>query len=185
MSQQYLLPCECGAKVRVDAAQAGGTVPCGCGRKLYVPTFRGLKQLELAPPDKALERRAPERNWSQLNGAIFTSGLLAAIAAGVLLALAVMQYVQVAEFTQDRTSLVVEHDAQYIDRMAADETIEVFRDWQAEGLGQQEAPPWVHAQRVASSLKQRIIVLGIVAIFGIIAAIGAVMFRPGAKAAAA
>jgi hypothetical protein len=150
-----------------------------------VPTFRGLKQLELAPPDKALERRAPERNWSQLNGAIFTSGLLAAIGAGVLLALAVLQYVQVAAFTQDRTSLIVEHDAQQIDRLAADESLQVFRDWQAEGLGQQEAPPWVQAQRIAIALRQRITVLGIVAAAGVFAAVGAVVFRPGAKAAAA
>jgi hypothetical protein len=184
MSQQYLLPCECGAKVRVDAAQSGGTVPCACGRKLYVPTLRGLKQLELAPPDKTLERRAPDRNWSQLQGAIFSSGLLAVIVCVVLLGLALGQYVQVISFTEDQTDVVVEHEAQHIDKLAADETIRVFRIWQAQGLGHQESPHWVQAQQIAAALRQRMILCGIVAGVGLIAAIGATMYRPAKKPAA-
>ena len=52
MSEQFLLPCSCGQKVRVGNAQAGAGVRCVCGKSLTVPTLRGLRELESAPPDE-------------------------------------------------------------------------------------------------------------------------------------
>ena len=48
----YLLPCSCGAKVPVDAAQAGQVIPCACGQSLTVPSLLAVKKLEPAesPP---------------------------------------------------------------------------------------------------------------------------------------
>jgi hypothetical protein len=79
MSAQYLLPCSCGQKVRVEPAQAGGQVACACGANLNVPTLRGLKQLEIAPPDEAAVRRSAGRQWGPVRGAMFSIGLLVVV----------------------------------------------------------------------------------------------------------
>src|SRR5262245_32317227 len=77
MTQQYLLPCACGQLVRVGNAQAGGQVLCACGKSLAVPTLRGLRQLEAAPPEIA--KKLPLR-WSPIHGASFALALVIAIA---------------------------------------------------------------------------------------------------------
>ena len=46
MSAKYLLPCSCGLEVAVEPAQAGGTVQCGCGKQLDVPTLREIVRLK-------------------------------------------------------------------------------------------------------------------------------------------
>ncbi len=62
MSPQYLLPCSCGQKLPVDAAQAGSRVRCACGAELEVPTLLHLKRLEkVAPADRADE--TSEATW--------------------------------------------------------------------------------------------------------------------------
>ena len=47
-AMQYLLPCQCGQKLPVDASQAGLRVRCACGAEPQVPTLRGLAALERA-----------------------------------------------------------------------------------------------------------------------------------------
>jgi hypothetical protein len=181
MSQQYLLPCDCGRKCRVDAAQAGGTVACDCGKSLYVPTLRGLKQLEPAPFEKALDRSVPARNWSPLRGALFSLGLLVAVVAAAVGAFTLLQHSIVAKFTVDRTAAYVEHDARQIDRLPAADSLDLFRHWQAEGLGEQVAPDWVQAQRVADMLRRRMILCGVAVVAGLGAALGSVWLRPAIK----
>jgi len=46
VSTRYLLPCQCGEKIPVEAAQAGQIVQCPCGRNLEVPTMLRLRFLE-------------------------------------------------------------------------------------------------------------------------------------------
>jgi hypothetical protein len=46
----FILGCECGRGVRVEATQAGMTVPCPkCGRSLPVPSLGELRRISLAP----------------------------------------------------------------------------------------------------------------------------------------
>lgn len=53
MKTSYLLPCQCGKKIEVDANQSGLAVRCQCGTEQMVPTLRGLTSLERAAPPAA------------------------------------------------------------------------------------------------------------------------------------
>jgi len=80
---RFLLPCECGQKLQVTAAQAGEDLPCSCVRTVAVPTLRGMQSLERlesdAPP-------AAARQWSFRAGLGFF-GLSIALVALLLVGL--------------------------------------------------------------------------------------------------
>src|SRR3954466_947072 len=99
MTSHYLLPCTCGQKVRIANAQAGGKVACGCGKSLAVPTLRGLRELELAPPET---RSAASPGWSRVHGGFFASGLLIATLGFVVVAYSLFRYTQIVGFSTDR-----------------------------------------------------------------------------------
>ncbi|MCC6125783.1 MAG: hypothetical protein IT426_12525 [Pirellulales bacterium] len=46
MPMQYLVPCSCGRKTRVEIRQAGEAISCECGLKLEIPRLLELKKLE-------------------------------------------------------------------------------------------------------------------------------------------
>ena len=81
---RYLLSCECGEQVTVEAGQAGRQVTCSsCGRTLDVPPLRSLRHLPSAPP---AEPEKPARGaWTARHGimtlCLLIAGVLAAIAA--------------------------------------------------------------------------------------------------------
>jgi hypothetical protein len=81
---RYLLTCECGASVPVEAGQAGGQVNCTCGRPLDVPPLRHLRHLPAAAPTQA-ERAQTGSRWSVRHGiatlCLLVAGVLAAVAA--------------------------------------------------------------------------------------------------------
>jgi hypothetical protein len=74
MSNEYLLPCQCGRTNRVNARQAGETIECTCGTKLDVPTMRELRHLE---PVAAGTSRA-KTVWGPRQGLAFI-GLLTVV----------------------------------------------------------------------------------------------------------
>jgi Domain of unknown function (DUF1922) len=78
----YLLPCTCGRRLTVTAAQAGDQLQCECGQRVEVPTLRhlaALEQVEDAP------RR--ERTWGARQGLVFLGGTLIVLAAVALVLL--------------------------------------------------------------------------------------------------
>lgn len=74
--KKYLLPCECGQKIEVDAGQSGLTVTCACGKKLEVPTLRGLSGLEVVPSRGATQPAAAEAAWGPGQGLLFLGTVL-------------------------------------------------------------------------------------------------------------
>src|SRR5687767_1286650 len=116
MSAQYLLPCSCGQKIRVEAAQAGGEVACACGRKQSVPTLRGLRQLEMAASNEGPSRRSP-RSWGPLRGALFSSGLVVLVGSLLFLGYTYLQFAQASEFTTDQTPAINEWEGEQIESM--------------------------------------------------------------------
>jgi len=73
----YLLPCECGRRIPVEATQSGQEVNCPCGRQLEVPTMLKLSTLERA---KRTERsRPPSASWGTRQG-VFLLGLIITLA---------------------------------------------------------------------------------------------------------
>ncbi|MDX1945385.1 MAG: hypothetical protein SFU86_08250 [Pirellulaceae bacterium] len=176
MSQQYLLPCSCGQKVRVETAQAGGRALCACGQMVPVPTLRGLKQLELAP-DQVAETKS---GWSATHGAVFSTGMTASLIAAVVFAVILVQYLRVAEFTTDQSTRINALEAHQIDHLSPADTVQVFRDWQDEGLGVPHTPGWIEARQVADTLKLQMAIAGGVAAIGVLVAVGAALVRPAA-----
>ena len=84
MATTYLLACNCGKKLPVEAPQAGQMVRCACGESLEVPTIRGLAKLERAEqpaPTKTGPRWGP-REGLLLLGVVIS--VLALMTAGVL-----------------------------------------------------------------------------------------------------
>jgi len=150
MSQHYLLPCSCGQKLRVAAAQAGGQVSCACGQSLTVPTLRGLRALEPAAVE-ANSKAAP--GWSITHGVFFSSGLVLIVVGIALIAFNLNRYRQFAGFTVDHTDTVVAAHTAEIDRLSA---VQLFDEWSnvlSQGLGEKSTPPWEAAKQfVAANL---------------------------------
>jgi hypothetical protein len=91
----FLLPCECGQKLEVTAAQAGQRLTCACGRAIDVPTLRGLQSLE-----RTVSAAMPaQRRWGARQGLLF---LGAAIAGASLIAAGWLQ------FTRPKELMIVE-----------------------------------------------------------------------------
>ncbi|HEX7450492.1 MAG TPA: hypothetical protein VF306_23230 [Pirellulales bacterium] len=87
MKTSYLLPCQCGKKIEVDANQSGLPVRCQCGAEHAVPTLRGLASLERAAPPASAAAGASagggsRPGWGLRQGLVFL-GLV--IIAGSLL----------------------------------------------------------------------------------------------------
>jgi hypothetical protein len=142
MKAAYLLPCNCGNKVRVDAGQAGAKVPCSCGQQLLVPTFRALKELEAAPPAPALAATREDRPWSAGHGMLFSAGLLISVIAAVLICYHLFVFVQYRDggetFKQDHLNQM----RQGVEQMTAMETLMEFQQMSKAGLTVDGVPPW-------------------------------------------
>lgn len=85
MKTSYLLPCQCGKKIEVDANQSGLAVRCACGAEHTVPALRSLASLERAAPSAATGAVAGVSSrsaWGLRQGLIFL-GLV--VVAGSLL----------------------------------------------------------------------------------------------------
>jgi len=152
MSQQFLLTCSCGQKARITAAQAGAQVKCVCGNSLSVPTLRGIRQLEIAPPEAAAKRSAA---WSPIHGVLFASGLGIASIGVVFLAFFGLRYVQLGAsgYTRDFTDAVVKAEQERIDRLEPTEALAEWKENVNDGLGQLEEPPWVKANKIMAGYK--------------------------------
>ena len=79
MSQQYALPCTCGAKVPVVVGQAGDRAKCPeCGEFIDVPRLRDLKQLEPLGSANVSQTGGGHDTtvWGGLPGIVFAFGLV-------------------------------------------------------------------------------------------------------------
>jgi len=82
---QYETDCSCGKVVVVQAADAGGTLRCACGREVEVPALSRLRRLDPPPPPSA----PPPVDYAFLRvpGVITTLGGMAlSFVVGVMLA---------------------------------------------------------------------------------------------------
>jgi hypothetical protein len=75
--ETYLLPCQCGQRIPVEATQSGQEVTCPCGRRLEVPTMRKLSTLERTRrPERT---RPPSTSWGARQ-AVFLLGVIITLA---------------------------------------------------------------------------------------------------------
>jgi hypothetical protein len=171
---QYLLPCSCGEKIRVEPAQAGGLVACSCGQTLTVPTLRGMRALTEAPADQSVSRRRGDR-WRPIQGVFFTFGLITTLLSLAVVGYTYFMYSQASQLTHDLTPEINEFEGTQIDQLGVMESYEMFSQMREEGLGEAVLPHWIHFQHVVA--EQRIVMLvGTVAAAIGIAAVAASLF---------
>ena len=75
MATSFLLPCECGKKLRVENSQAGHILECECGRRIEVPTFRGLQRLERVS-ESSTSASYPSSTWGPRQALMLLGGLI-------------------------------------------------------------------------------------------------------------
>ena len=149
-------------------AQAGGEVGCACGKRLPVPTLRGIRQLE--PAVEAQVNSAPV--WTRVHGTVFAMGLVLAVLSIALVALSSYRYAQLSGFAVDRSADVIKEYSSQLDNISPAEALDLWRtEVLEEGLGEPHQPPWVMAKTGLEVYTRRIrIGLGSLAV-GVIAVI--------------
>jgi hypothetical protein len=178
---QYLLPCSCGQKVRVDAAQAGGRATCACGQTLNVPTLRGLKALETAPADNVARQRAAGRQWSPLQGGLFSMGLVVFVVALGVVGLGFWNYFHAIEHTRDWTPEISTEAARQVDDLSLTDALDQFYEMRDTGLGQPGTPPWVLWKEFVAQQQTVMIAAGAAAAIGLLAVISSLFMRPARR----
>jgi hypothetical protein len=177
MSSQYLLPCSCGQKVRIEPAQAGGQVACSCGARLTVPTLRGLRLLDVAPPDKSSLGRPASGRWGPVQAAMFSIGLLVTVASLIVFAYTCWQYLQVIPLTKDRTADINKVEGEQIEQMDLMQSLAAYEDLATTGLPEASPPLWIRFQTLAAQKRSLMIGTGIFALLGTIATLAALVIR--------
>ena len=175
MAELYLLPCNCGQKVRVGKAQAGQAVLCGCGQQLNVPTLRGLRELEVAPAE-ATVAKAARPAWSPARGAAFSGGLAVAAVALIFLLLNLYYYAGAVYYSDDHSDDVIQAATGELDNFQAVQLLDEWNSVVAEGLGHRHTPLWIVAQESAKVYLWRTNASAIIGVIAALVAIGAAFF---------
>jgi hypothetical protein len=180
---QYLLPCSCGEKVRVEPGQAGGTVPCVCGQSLTVPTLRGIRALAEAPPDQTAGRQRRGDRWRPIQGLFFTFGLITTLLSLAVVGYTFFMYTQASQLTRDMTPEINEFEGMQIDQLDVMQSYELFVQMRDEGLGEAGIPSWIHFQHVVAEQRIVMMVGSVAAAIGIVAVALSLFMKPAKPAA--
>jgi hypothetical protein len=153
---KYLLPCDqCGQKHAVDPSQAGEAIACACGRKLEVPSLRGLRALATQEDSAdALRRRAV---GSDLTRRLICAGGLVLVAAGLL----VGGYGASMRWRIKAPTLIVESPAEAeaaVQALGAHGAWQLWTEYRDQGLGPYMPPPEYVAKRFSGFFSTILIV---------------------------
>ena len=176
MTEAFLLPCACGQKVRVGKAQAGQAVRCACGKSLNVPTLRGMRELESAPPDESPTKARKAATWSYWHGTAFSGGLAVAAISLLLFGLNLYYFTGATFFSEDHTDKVVVSATGELEDFPAEQLLHEWHSLVEEGLGQPHPPYWVAAQESAKVYRWRTIAFGGLTVVALLVSVGAVFF---------
>ena len=168
MSTVYLLSCSCGQQLEVDAGQAGAELTCVCGKKVVVPTVRGLKQLPLKA-GQAEHRQAAVPGWPVWKGAVFSLGLLLAVAALLFTAWNARMFWMTRRLA-DPEALAIANEWAQIDSLTPEDTLQFFRQEANQGLGEQSPTYWAAIDEAHENARQWMVLGVMVAGIGLLAA---------------
>jgi hypothetical protein len=142
MKAVYLLPCSCGKKVRVDAGQAGAKVDCECGQQLAVPTFRGLRNLEVDGTAPALANEGQKAPWNAQRGVLFSFGLLVTVIALSISGFQFYKYYLLRDGGEGWKKSHLEEMSHGVEHLSPVEVLTEFQDMAKKGLTVEGVPPW-------------------------------------------
>ena len=165
MSDQFLLPCECGQTLPIGISQAGQELTCSCGRSITIPSMRAIRQLQ---PVKAATK-APEKTWNPVKGFIFGIGALLIIGGLVTAGHSYFVYSQVVDYKPSSAELSMQLEE--IDKLSAPNLWELWHlnlDHPLEPAG---SSPFAILQGMAKD-KQQLVYMGLsVALAGLVCAV--------------
>lgn len=176
---EYLLPCSCGHKLRIDRSQAGLSLSCPqCGAEVAVPTLRGLDRLEQVVP--AVSKASGE--WGLRQGVLFLGCLIA----GVALAFVAILWLTRPIYSQEHQDALIEAAGSTadLDQMSIVQTFYLWRELQV--------PPdmasvnefrlmLMYYELALSQFRQRMMIaMGILIVGLLIAGIGLTIPKPTA-----
>jgi hypothetical protein len=145
MTQTYLIQCECGAKVAVEATQAGQSIDCKCGAPVEVPTMRKLSQLERVAGAQA--DAGP--TWTRMQGSLFATGAVILLVSVALVVLS--RWNRPAEGSTELLPYDSATD-QFLANMTPEQTLEVWQGMAAAPLvHNSHAPHLVNRRRLAQA----------------------------------
>jgi hypothetical protein len=165
MAKTYQLPCACGELHPVEAAQAGETLTCQCGRSVEVPSLLGLKKLQpLAETGKRAAGR-PAGRWTLGQGLLFAAGIVVCLCAVGLSAYWMdvrSKLLQVPVMEDDSLPIQLER----ISKLTPEQSWQVWADIRDQSLGVRLPPPHVLARKAAAGMRLQIQVALGVALLG-------------------
>lgn len=172
MSNQYLLPCECGRTLPIEVHQAGQSLTCSCGKQLTVPSLRAIRQLPAATaeagPASAKSADAGKK-WGPLQGTVFFLGAILFIAGIAISAHSYYIYSLASQVKPDQTQY--DKSLEEIDKMSAAEVFEFWHIVSEMGMEAPESSIFAHAGNIAAT-KLRLTYAGAIAtVVGLVTAI--------------
>jgi len=145
MAARYLLPCECGNTTPVDMSQAGGSVLCGCGKQLEVPSLRAIREL----PRLSEAADVHKYQWNPAAGMTFVSGVVIAfVGAGVALAMHLNSLVVPELPSEEMVAAWVGE----VDNATPEELFQIWNSARHDGLGEHGDSPFIQARMVSKRL---------------------------------
>jgi hypothetical protein len=168
MRKRYLLPCDCGRKLVIDAAQAGEQVRCECGVTQVAPTLRGLAALEPASEPTAAERAAARRGADRALKTDLAFAVCLFLLIGSVVALVPLVVIWLQLDTSFNIDSDVEYGNQQIDQLTIDRTWEVWTELQEAGLQPREVPFYTRILRYANVFSRVIAAVSVVAVLSLV-----------------
>jgi hypothetical protein len=165
---KYLLPCECGKGIVIDASQAGQRIECSCGALLEVPTLRGVRELE--PVQAATSGSRPTADWDSTRGMIFAGSLLLFVMGAAVVFFGYSGLQATPNITREAEVKLFD---KVIDEMTLDEVYEAWKGIREHGLGEQGQNAYVNIRNFRTG-RLRIIATGMVlCVVGLLGSLGA------------
>lgn len=167
---EYLLPCECGNRVRVSRSQAGQMVPCPCGRTLLVPTLIELRSLESVESEN--ESIPAKKPWGSRQRVLFVGLVVIAISTGFL------AYFYYARPLPPPKSLDLAVIQRGIGKLSL---LDTYRVWESLQEGpSQKSPADRDYEELYGAYQRRMAITGVFLGFGLLTFLGGFRIRPSA-----
>ncbi|GEM_PF-5945757 len=162
---KHLLPCQCGEQMAIDVGQAGQLLNCPCGLTVEAPGMRDIRALPTAEND-VTERPETKQAWSQVQGLLFSAGLIILVGSLAGLGYCGYSYSQLDLSYDERTDVELKQaSVETASLEALHAEWKIARDF---GLVPVATPQHIRNQKTASRLTRYMVGTGLGALAGLI-----------------
>lgn len=162
---QHVIICTCGKDLVVDTRQAGETIQCLCGVDVDVPRLSDLRKLPASSSLRDDQRQgsklpatSQDSNWSLGQGLTFAGGSLVILIAMVCAVIFFWEWAGLE--TTDKRLEELEKGSRIIDSYNFVDGYKFWLQLKLRGIGPKITPEYVHSQRRAATLFNRMLICG-------------------------